>query len=112
MGTTTNELESAVFRTVYNSFEQRRLRLMAILLLSLKHGLRGIIFSWPLYFIALLPFLLPDEAGWWIVLFVFPALVVSGYILLKGVREDYRELIVGQILRANKLINILWWSSE
>jgi hypothetical protein len=107
---TTNDLESAVFHAVYNSFEQRRLRLMAIILLGLKHGLRGIVFSWPLYFIALLPFLLPDEAGWWIVLFVFPALAVSGYILLKGVREDYMELIVGQILKANKLINILWWS--
>jgi hypothetical protein len=34
----TNDLKSAVFQAVYNSLEQRRLRLMAIMLLSLKHG--------------------------------------------------------------------------
>jgi len=110
MKSTNNEIETAVFRVVYDSSEQRSLRLAAILLLGLKHSLRGILFSWPLYFIAMVPFLLPDEAGLWLVLFVFPALIVSGYILLKGVREDYVEYIAGQILKADKLITILWWN--
>jgi len=106
---TTNDLEAAVFQAVYNSFEQRRLRVTAIILLSIKHGMRGVIFSWPLYFIALVPFLLPSEAGWWVVLFVFPALLVSGSILFRGVREDYALLVAGQLLKADQILRILWW---
>jgi len=106
---TTNDIETAVFQVVYNSLEQRRLRLVAMLLLSLKHGLRGVVFSWPLYFIALMPFLLPGEIGWWVVIFVFPALLVSGSILFRGVREDYAESVAGQLLKADKILRILWW---
>jgi hypothetical protein len=110
MALVTDDLESAVFRAVYHSSEQRRLRIMAIALLSLKHGLRGMLFSWPLYFIALMPFLIPAEAGWWIILFVFPALLVSGYILLMGVREEYHNLVDGKILPSTGLSRLLWSS--
>lgn len=108
MATITSNLESAVFRAVYGSREQRGLRLIALLILSLKHGLRGILFSWPLYFIALVPLLAPVEIGLWVVLFIFPAVLVSGYILFMGVREEYAESIVGKILKVNRLIKVLW----
>ena len=42
-------LRQAVFRSVYASREQRRRRLFAALLLTGKHTLRGLLFSWPLY---------------------------------------------------------------
>lgn len=108
MASTADSLESAVFNAVYRSAEQRRLRMLAVVLLSLKHALRGILFSWPLYFIALVPFLIPAEAGWWIVLFVFPALLVSGYILLMGLREEYAECISGKLLQSSGLTELLW----
>jgi len=108
MVTTAESLESAVFKAVYRSAEQRRLRLLAVVLLSMKHALRGVLFSWPLYFIALVPFLVPAEAGWWMVLFVFPALLVSAYILLMGLREEYAEFISGKLLQSSGLIQLLW----
>jgi hypothetical protein len=83
--------------------------LLAIVFLSLRHAVRGIIFSWPLYFIALVPFLMPVDAGWWMLLFVFPALLVSLVILIKGVKDDYAESVSGQILKGHELIKILWW---
>jgi hypothetical protein len=110
MATTTSKLESAVFKAVYGSREQRSLRLIAMLILSLKHGLRGMLFSWPLYFIALVPLLAPGEIGWSVVLFIFPAVLVSGYILLMGVREEYAQSIAGKILKANRLITVLCWN--
>jgi hypothetical protein len=109
MPAATTDLKNAVFHSVYFSREQRRFRLAAIVLLSLRHAVRGIIFSWPLYFIALVPFLMPIDAGWWIVLFVFPALLVSMVILVKGVKDDYAGSVSGQILKGQELIKILWW---
>lgn len=103
-----NDIEAAVFKSVYGSREQRQLRLLAMGLLVLKHGLRGFLFSWPLYFIALVPFLVPAETGWWVVLFIFPAVLVSGHILLMGLRDDYSEYITNKLLSSEKLTQILW----
>jgi hypothetical protein len=109
MATRSPDLAEAVFKSVYGSKEQRGFRVIAIALLCLRHGVRGIVFSWPLYFIALVPVLIPVEAGWWVVLLVFPALLVSLAILVKGVRDDYAITISGRILKGDELIKILWW---
>ena len=111
MATAKNDLEAAVFQSVYASGEQRRLRLLAMTLLALKHGVRGVLFSWPLYFLALVPFLIPADTGWWVVLFVFPAVLVSGNILLMGVREEYAELVSGKLLKSSGLSELLWGDS-
>ena len=108
-GAAKQDLASAVFTAVYASREQRLLRVLAVVLLSLRHAVRGIVFSWPLYFVALLPFLLPVESGWWIILFIFPAIIVSLTILVKGVKDDYQEEIAGKLLEGRPLIKILWW---
>ena len=105
-----NDIESAVFNAVYQSTEQRWLRLMAMALLVLKHGLRGILFSWPLYFVALVPFLIPADTGWWVVLFIFPAILVSGNILIIGLREERSEYVANKLLSLEKLQEMLWGS--
>ena len=108
MVTVKNDPEAAVFKSVYESSEQRRLRLLALLMLGCKHGIRGVILSWPLYFLALLPFLIPVENGWWVLLFVFPALLVSGNILLMGVLEEYTELVRGKLIKSSGLAELFW----
>jgi hypothetical protein len=68
-------------------------------LLGLKHGLRGTLFSWPLY---LLPLAATFFNVTWlllILLLLLPGLLLSGMILLRGVREDYARLVDGYILR-------------
>lgn len=105
-----NALQAAVFRSVYTSVEQRRLRQLAGLILGLKHSLRGILFSWPLYALAIAPFMITNEIVWWMVIFVLPALLVSAYILLKGVREDYSEQVTGKILKPAELKHMIWKS--
>jgi len=54
-----HELAQAVFRSVYNSHGQRQRRWLAALLLAAKHTLRGLLFSWPLYLMALGGFYAP-----------------------------------------------------
>ncbi len=48
-----NEFERGVFRVVYNSPKQRYHRGIAAITLVVKHVLRGLLFSWPLYLLAL-----------------------------------------------------------
>lgn len=103
-----DDLESAVFLAVYQSRQQRLARLLATALLSIKHAIRGILFSWPLYLLALLPLALEDLAGWWVVVFLLPAVIISGYILGKGIREDYSEKIAGSILKRQHFRNLFW----
>ena len=94
-----NDFERGVFLNLYNSRPQRLRRVIARIILAVKHGLRGTLFSWPLY---LLPF-----AAWsfkatylpLILLLLLPGLYVSGVILRRGVREDCARLVDGTILR-------------
>ena len=105
----TSDLAPAAFSAEYVSRQQRSFRLIALILLCLRHGLRGVVLAWPLYFTALIPLLIPVQAGWWIILFVFPAALVSLSVLISGVRLDYSNTICGQLLNGNGLLKILWW---
>jgi hypothetical protein len=80
-----NDFERGVFMALYTSPRQRRYRGIAHLLLVIKHGLRGILFSWPLY-------LLP----------------LAGAILRRGIREDYARLVDGYILKPGYAARILF----
>ena len=93
-----NELERVVFLATYNSNRQRRRRIFAMLLLLVKHSLRGVIFSWPLYLLPLSIFALPIQHKYLFVLFLLPGLYVSVLILRKGVKEDYINLVEGRLL--------------
>ena|SRR4030067_500325 len=77
----------------------RRQRNLLGALLILKHTLRGLLFSWPLYLLLLAGLALPGEFAWAFVLMLIPALAVPGYILGKGLREDYRAVAQGRLLK-------------
>ena len=94
-----NDFERGVFLNLYNSRPQRLRRVIARIILAVKHGLRGTLFSWPLY---LLPF-----AAWsfkatylpLILLLLIPGIYISAVILVRGVREDYEHYVEGYLLQ-------------
>ena len=93
-----SSLERGVFIAAYNSETQRRRRFLSRLLLSLKHGLRGILFSWPLYLLPISSLALPGQYKYLFVLFLLPGLYVSVLILNRGIKEDYSELVEDRLL--------------
>jgi len=95
-----DDFERGVFLSVYQSPRQRLHRRIARCILGCKHGLRGILFSWPLYLLPLAAWLLNARYLLLILLLLLPGLYISGVILLRGVRSDYARLVDGVILRA------------
>ena len=85
---------------LYNSRRQRLHRFLARVILAVKHGLRGILFSWPLYLLPLAAWLLQVRLLPLILLLLLPGVYISGSILRRGVRDDYACLVEGRILRA------------
>jgi hypothetical protein len=100
-----DELTQAVFDAAYASRPQRHLRLLFGALLILKHILRGLLFSWPLYLLAFAGMAVPGFQSWVFLLLLVPAVAVSGFILNKGLREDYRAVLRGRLL---KLGDVRW----
>lgn len=98
-----DELTQAVFDAAYASRSQRNLRLLFGTLLVLKHSLRGFAFSWPLYLLSAASLALPGEYAWSFLLLLIPALALSAYILNKGLREDYRAVVHGRLLKLSAL---------
>jgi|GEM_PF-1102014 len=93
-----NEFERGVFLSVYHSRPQRLHRQLARILLGLKHGLRGTLFSWPLYLLPLAAW--SFKASYLpLMLLLLPGIYLSGIILVRGVREDYAAHVEGFILR-------------
>lgn len=102
-----SELARAVFRALYASREQRWRRLVAGLLLAAKHTLRGMLFSWPLYLMAVAGFFVPAAFGIFLWLLAVPGIGISLYILGKGIRDDYRSRIAGRVLAPGELARVL-----
>jgi hypothetical protein len=94
-----NDFERGVFLSVYNSRTQRLRRHIALVVLGLKHGLRGTLFSWPLYLLPLAAWSLKASYLPLILLLLVPGVYVSWVILVRGVREDYANHVEGLILR-------------
>lgn len=92
------ELELGIFMAAYDSPLQRRRRVLALLLLSMKHSLRGLFFSWPAYVLGLAAFYSTQIYAWISVLLLVPAVWLSGAILVRGVRDDYRDHVKGVLL--------------
>jgi len=95
-----DDFERGVFLSVYQSPRQRLRRRIARCILGCKHGLRGVLFSWPLYLLPLAAWVLNARYLPLILLLLLPGLYISGVILLRGVRSDYARLVDGIILRA------------
>ena len=94
-----NEFERGVFLSVYDSRAQRVRRHIARVILAVKHGLRGTLFSWPLYLLALAAWSLKVSYLPLILLLLLPGVSISWIILVGGVREDYANYVEGFILR-------------
>ena len=94
-----DEFTQAVFDAAFRSRPQRNLRLLFGALLILKHALRGLVFSWPLYLLSAAGLALPGRFAWVFLLLLIPAVALSGYILAKGLREDYRAVVRGRLLK-------------
>lgn len=98
-----NDFERGVFLVLYNSPKQRYHRSVAAIILILKHVLRGLLFSWPLYLLALAAYSIPDGSVWLVLFMLLPAMYVSWTILNRGIREDYSHLVDGYLLRSGYL---------
>ena len=94
-----SDFERGVFLALYNSRAQRVHRVIARIILGLKHGLRGILFSWPLYLLPLAAWLLQARYLPLILLLLLPGVYISGVILVRGIGEDYANQVEGLILR-------------
>jgi hypothetical protein len=102
-----HELAQAVFRSVYTSREQRRRRLFAALLLTGKHTLRGLLFSWPLYLMVYAGFRTDMPVNLFLWALGIPGIGISIFILARGVREEYRARVTERILTRADLIKVL-----
>ena len=103
-----NDFERGVFLAVYNSRKQRYYRSVAGVSLALKHAMRGLLFSWPLYLLALAAYAVPGSFMLVFILLLMPAVYVSWVILSRGVKEDYEKLVNGYILRSGYLGRMLF----
>ena len=103
-----NDFERGVFMVLYNSPKQRYHRIVARGVLTIKHVLRGLLFSWPLYLLALASYSIPDASVWLILVLLLPAMYVSWVILSRGIKEDYENLVFGYLLRSGYLGRMLF----
>jgi hypothetical protein len=92
------EFERGIFLAAYQSSQQRRRRVLAVMLLGLKHALRGLLFSWPAYVLGLAAYYSAAVHAVAYLLLLIPALGLSVVILMRGVRDDYREHVKGLLL--------------
>ena len=103
-----NDFERGVFLVMYNSRKQRFNRGIASGILVLKHVLRGLLFSWPLYLLALAAYSIPDGSVWVVLLLLLPAMYISWGILNKGIREDYEHIVYGYLLRSGYIGRLMF----
>lgn len=103
-----NDFERGVFLVVYDSPRQKSRRSVAAVALVIKHALRGILFSWPLYMLTLAAFAVPGSSKLLFIVLLAPGVYVSWVILSRGVREDYDNLVEGYILKSGYLGRMLF----
>ena len=100
-----NELVRAVFLVNYHSGRQRTLRAGAIALIAAKHGVRGLLYVWPL---ALLLFV--DFSGVWVLLriLLIVAAVAAWFRFIYGsVRDDFARHVRDRLLEPGSLWRML-----
>ncbi len=102
-----HDLAQAVFHSVYSSREQRQRRFLAALLLTAKHTLRGLLFSWPLYLVIYAGFRIDAPLSWLLWALGIPGVVISVFILMRGIREEYRHRVQERLLSRFDLARLL-----
>jgi len=103
----TDELERAVFLSVYHSRLQAWRRRTAMLVLVLKHVLRGLLLVWPTYLVLFALMFLPELRNYYYLLLLLPGLLVWLLIYAKGAKLDYCRLVEGQLLEKGFLKHIM-----
>ncbi len=96
LDTINNELERAVFMASYNSSRQRLIRMAGVLLIVAKHGLRGLLYVWPLTLL-----LFVELPGAWDSLrLVLAGLAIAAWFrfIYGSVRDDYQRFFSGVLL--------------
>ena len=105
LDTINNELERAVFMASYNSGRQRLMRSAGTLLIVAKHGLRGLLYVWPL---TLLLFI--ELPGAWDGLrILLTGLAVAAWFrfIYGSVRDDYQRFLAGVLLEPAALKRVI-----
>lgn len=100
-----NELERAVFMARYNSGRQRLIRFAGALLIIARHGLRGLLYVWPLTLL-----LFVELPGFWDSLrLILLGLAVAAWFrfIYASVRDDYRRFLSGELLEPAALKRVL-----
>ena len=100
-----NDLERAVFLARYNSGRQRGLRVSAVALIAAKHGLRGLLYVWPLVIL-----LFVDFPGMWNILrLLLLGLGVAAWFrfIYRSVYDDYQRFVNGVLLKPRELKRVL-----
>jgi hypothetical protein len=100
-----NEFERAVFMAVYRSRRQRMLRMSAVLLITAKHGLRGLLYVWPLVLLVFIS--LPGYWNWLRLGLLVLAVGAWFRYIYGAVRDDYRRFVANCIIRAGGLCAML-----
>jgi hypothetical protein len=100
-------LARAVFRSVYRSREQHRRRQLAALLLTAKHTLRGLLFSWPLYLMVYAGFRTEVPVNLFLWALGIPGIGISVFILVRGIREEYHHRVAERLLNSADLARLL-----
>lgn len=102
------ELERAICEQLYRSPGQQWQRRLLTLLLGIKHSVRGLLFSWPLYLLGLAAVTLPESDAAWLGLLFLPAILVSFLILRRGIASDYRRFVHRVLLKPGAMRHVLW----
>lgn len=100
-----SDFERAVFLANYNTLRQRLLRMAAVGLITAKHGLRGLLYVWPL---TLLLFIEMPGAWYWLRITLLVLAIGAWFRFIYGsVRDDYARFVRGYLLEPAGLRRVL-----
>lgn len=100
-----NELERAAFLVQYRSLQQRLLRLAAVLLITARHGVRGLLYVWPLTLLLFID--LPGDWQWLKLVLLLLAIGAWFRFIYGSVRDDCARFVSGTLLQPTSLRRVL-----
>jgi hypothetical protein len=100
-----NDFERAVFLANYNTLRQRLLRVAAAGLITIKHGLRGLLYVWPLTLLLFIE--MPGAWHWLRLALILLAIGAWSRFIYGSVRDDYARFVRGSLLEAAELKRVL-----